>query len=64
MEVKNERTDEKNSEDKNEALKGRFSSGKQRTAKNRKSAEGTSRLSHDRQIISVKQLKILVKKRH
>ena len=63
MEVKNERTDDKNDEGKNETLKGRFSSGKQRTEKNRKSAEGTSRLSRERQIISVKQLKRLVKKK-
>ena len=63
IEVKNERTDDKNDEDKNETLKGRFSSGKQRTEKNRKSAEGTSRLFQERQIISVKQLKRLVKKK-
>ena len=54
MEVKNERTDEKNDENKNETLKGRFSSGRQRTEKNRKSAKGTFRLSRERQIISVK----------
>ena len=48
MEVKNERTDDKNDEGKNEILKGRFSSGKQRTEKNRKSAEGTSKLSRER----------------
>ena len=63
MEVKNERTDDKNNEGKNETLKGRFSSGKKRTEKNRKSAEATSRLSRERQIISVKQLKRLVKKK-
>ena len=53
----------KNDEVKNETLKGRFSSGKQRTDKNRKSVEGTSRLSQERQIISVKQLKRVVKKK-
>ena len=35
IEIENERTDEKNDENKNETLKGRFSSGRQRTAKNR-----------------------------
>ena len=63
MEVKNQRTDDKNDKDKNETLKGRFSSGKQRTEKNKKSAERTSRLSWERQIISIKQLKRLVKKK-
>ena len=62
MEAKNERTEKKKDEDKNETLKGR-SSGKRRTGKNRKSAEGTSRLSWERQIISIKQLKRLVKKK-
>ena len=63
IEVKNERTNDKNDEDKNETLKGRISGGEQRTEKNRKSAEATSRLSRERQIISVKQLKRLVKKK-
>ena len=40
-----------------------MSSGKQRTEKNRKSAERMSRLSHERQIISVEQSKKLVKKK-
>ena len=53
----------KNDKVKNETLKGRFSSRKQRTDRNRKSAEGTSRLFRERQIISVKQLKRLVKKK-
>ena len=57
MDEKNERT-----EDKNETLKGSVS-GRQRTEKSRKSTEGTSRLSRERQIISVKQLKRLVKKK-
>ena len=48
-----ERTGEKDSETKNETLKGN-SSGKTRTDKNRKKTEGTSRLTHERQIISVK----------
>ena len=60
---KNERTGEKNeSDDKNETLKGRNSSGRMRTVKKTKT-EGSSRLSRERQIISVKQLKKLVKKK-
>ena len=51
---KNERTGEKNeSEDKNETLKGRNSSGRMRTVKKTK-IEGSSRLSREHQIISVK----------
>ena len=61
MEVKNKRNEKKNDEDKNETLKG--NSGKRRNEKNRKSAEGMSQLSHERQTISVKKLKILVKKK-
>ena len=53
----------KNDEVKNETLKGRFVSGKQRTDKNKKSAEGMFKLSRKRQIISIKQLKRLVKKK-
>ena len=62
----NERTGEqKESVVKNETLKGRFGnvSGRTRTEKSRKTTEGTSRLSRERQIISVKQLKRLVKKK-
>ena len=59
----NERTGEKKeSEVKNETLKGRFSGSRTRTVKKTKT-EGSSRLSHERQIISVKQLKKLVKKK-
>ena len=62
----NERTGEqKESAVKNETLKGRFGnvSGRTRTEKSRKPTEGTSKLSRERQIISVKQLKRLVKKK-
>ena len=45
MEVKNERSDEKDKKVKNETLKLRFSGGGQRTEKNRKSTEGTFRVS-------------------
>ena len=62
MEGKSERIEENNEEDKNETLKG-SASGKERTDKTRKSIEGTSRLSRERQIISVKQLKRLVEKK-
>ena len=59
----NERTGEnKERKDKNETLKGRISSGRTRTKKKMKT-EGSSRLSRERQIISVKQLKKLVKKK-
>ena len=54
---KNERT-----EDKNESLK-RIGSGGQRTNKNKKSTEGTSKLSRERQIIFMKQVNRLVKKK-
>ena len=51
---KNERTGEKKeSEVKNETLKGRFSSNRTRTVKKTK-IEGSSRLSRERQIISIK----------
>ena len=63
----NERTGEqKESVVKNETLKGRFGnvSGRTRTEKSRKPTEGMSRLSRERQIISVKQLKRLVKRKH
>ena len=60
----NERTGEKKeSEDKNETLKSRKSSDRTRTDRSRKTTEGTSRLSREQQIISVKQLKRLVKKK-
>ena len=60
---KNERTGEKKErEDKNETLKDRIGNDRTRTAKKTKT-EGSSRLSHQRQIISVKQLKKLVKKK-
>ena len=49
--------------DKNEPLKGKNSGTRTRTGTNRKTTEGTSRLSRERQIISVKQLKRLVKKK-
>ena len=59
-----ERTEEKKeSMDKNETLKGsNRNSGRTRTEKKTKT-EGSSRLSCERQIISVKQLKKLVKKK-
>ena len=51
---KNERTGEKKErEDKNETLKGRFGSNRTRTVKQMKT-EGSSRLSRERQIISIK----------
>ena len=63
----NERTKEKKeSMVKNETLKGRKrnDSGRARTEKIKKqTAEGSSRLSRERQIISIKQLKKLVKKK-
>ena len=62
----NERTGEqKESEDKNETLKGRKrnDSGRTRTEKKKTMTEGSSRLSPERQIISVKWLKKLVKKK-
>ena len=59
----NERTGEKKeSADKNETLKGRIGSGRTRTVKKTKT-EGSSKLSCERQIISVKLLKKLVKKK-
>ena len=59
----NERTGEKKeSVDKNETLKGRNSGGRTRTVKKAKT-EGSSKLSRECQIISVKQLKKLVKKK-
>ena len=59
----NERTEvKKESEDKNETLRGRIGSNRMRTEKKKK-IEGSSRLSRERQIISVKQLKKLVKKK-
>ena len=60
----NERTGEKkeSEKDKNETLKGRMSSGRTRTEKKTKT-EGSSKLSCECQIISVKQLKKLVKKK-
>ena len=59
----NERTGEKKEREvKNETLKGRLSSSRTRTVKKTKT-KGSSRLSRERQIISVKQLKKLVKKK-
>ena len=64
-----ERTVEKESVEQNETLKGLGKmgrmSGRTRTGmkQTKKATEGTSRLSRERQIISVKQLKRLVKKR-
>ena len=58
----NELVSKKESVVKNETLKGRFGSSRTRT-KRKKPTEGTSRLSRERQIISVKQLKRLVKKK-
>ena len=51
---KNERTEEKKeNEVKNETLKGRIGSGRTRTVKKTKT-EGSLKLSHERQIISIK----------
>ena len=59
----NERTcKKKESEVKNETLKGRFSGSRTRIER-KKTTEALSRLSCERQIISVKQLKRLVKKK-
>ena len=60
---KNERTGEKKENEvvKNETLKG---NSRTRTDRSRKTTEGMSRLSRERQIISVEQLKRLVKKKH
>ena len=48
MSGKNERTGEKDNKDKNETLKGKGSSDRMRTAKNKKKTEGTFRLSYKR----------------
>ena len=53
--------DKNESEDKNETLKGSIRGSRMRAVKKTK-IEGSSRLSRERQIISVKQLKKLVKK--
>ena len=59
----NERTGEKKKREvTNETLKGRFGSSRTRTIKKTKT-ERSSKLSRERQIISVKQLKKLVKKK-
>ena len=61
----NERTEAKDSVNKNETLKGKNISGSKMrigSMKNKKT-EGTSRLSHERQIISAKRLKRLVRKK-
>ena len=58
----NERTEKKNDKVKNETMKG-SSSDRKKTDRNRKMTEGTSKLSYGRQIISIKQLKRLVKKK-
>ena len=60
----NERTEAKDSVDKNETLKGKNISGsKTRTGMKNRKTKGTSRLSRERQIISAKQLKKLVRKK-
>ena len=53
----------KDKEVKNETLKGRFSSNRQRTEKSRKTTERSFKLSCEQEIISIKQLKRLVKKK-
>ena len=74
VQCKNERTGEECKEKEknekavkeNETLKGlgRFSGSRNRTErKQKKTTEGSSRLSRERQLISVKQLKKLVKKK-
>ena len=68
VQCKNERTEKEkeNEKAKNEALKGkfgRFSAKGTKTGK-KTTTEGSSRLSRERQLISVKQLKRLVKRRH
>ena len=52
----NERTDEKKESEqvKNETLKGRFSGNRTRTEKKKTTTEGSSRLSREQQIISIK----------
>ena len=64
---KNERTEKEkgNEKAKNETLKGRIGSLSGKGTKTRKkiTTEGSSRLSRERQLISVKQLKRLVKKK-
>ena len=63
MNGENERAGEKKEREvKHETLKGRFGSSRTRTVKKTK-PEGSSRLSRERQIISVKQLKKLVRKK-
>ena len=55
MNAENEQTDEKNDEKvKNETLKGKDSNGRQRIEKSRRTTKGSSRLSQEQQIISVK----------
>ena len=51
---KNERTKKNDEKVKNETLKGRISSGRQRTEKNKKTTKVTLEISRERQIISVK----------
>ena len=59
----NERTEKKENEKvKNETLKGRISGSRTRTKKKTKT-EGSASLSRERRIISIKQLKRLVKKK-
>ena len=60
---KNENDQNERTVDKNETLQGKTSSSRTRTGTSRKTTKGKSRLSRERQIISVKQLKRLVKKR-
>ena len=62
LESKNERSGTKEEEDKHQTLRVR-NSGRQRTKKNKKPADITSKLYQERHIISVKQLKRLVKKK-
>ena len=67
VQCKNERTKKEkgNEKAKNETLKGRIDSisGKGTKTGKKKTTEGSSRLSRERQLISVKQLKRLVKKK-
>ena len=67
VKCKNERTEREkgNEKAKNETLKGRIGSfsGKGTKTGKKKVTEGSSRLSRERQLISVKQLKRLVKKK-
>ena len=63
MNVEKERTVKKEEVVKNETLTGRVTCGKNRTDVKKTKTEASSRLSRERQIISVKRLKKLVKKK-